>query len=364
MAYQAQAVDSTEPISDDGWEISANSTKYGVVWGCDVTFDGSNMTYDVAAGGIMHNGLYVAVAAQANAGTLVADSSHPRFVWIYLASAGAEGMPSGTAAADPAVPALGDNVSLYLVLVQANLSVANSATAKIDKRIPFMDQRQLSMSTHGHRKVLVDAAFNEDQTFSNADIMGGFGVVTIANSASINTATGDPTGGAIEFDTNNTGNADVGVRTHGTPAEAQMSPYFTTTAIMATANSGIEVQAFGFNSDSAIGNWDATDNYCAMVRGITTGAAFFVTGNGSSEETTSLASFITLGSTDARFEIYTFDAGVTWICRIDGVVRATHTSTVPSVSEPMYVMFGIANNTTSAHIINNVRYIYADQDMP
>ena len=57
MAYQAQAVDTTEPISDDCFQIAANAGTYNVIVGADLTFDAGNMTVDNAAGGMIHNGL-------------------------------------------------------------------------------------------------------------------------------------------------------------------------------------------------------------------------------------------------------------------------------------------------------------------
>jgi hypothetical protein len=69
VAYLTQFSDTTEPIADTDAEIATNQHLYGVISGCDVTYDASDMTYDIAAGVILHNGSVVAVAAQANAGT-------------------------------------------------------------------------------------------------------------------------------------------------------------------------------------------------------------------------------------------------------------------------------------------------------
>ncbi len=125
-----------EPISDSVWEISANNHLYHVVSGCAITMDTGNLTLDVAAGTIVHNGTEVAVTAQTNAVTLSADGTNGRWAWIGLDSTGTAALVSGTPASDPAVPELGDNVALMLVLVDAGLTIASNASYQIDKRIP------------------------------------------------------------------------------------------------------------------------------------------------------------------------------------------------------------------------------------
>lgn len=135
MAYQAQAVDATEPISDTSWEIVANMRDYGIISGCDVTLDATDMTYDVAAGEILHNGTFVAVAAQTDAGTLVADGSNPRFAWIGLDSSGVDVLVSGDASADPVVPEIGDRTTLSLMRIPAAETLASNCS-DIEKRIP------------------------------------------------------------------------------------------------------------------------------------------------------------------------------------------------------------------------------------
>ena len=135
MAYTAAAQDTDEPIADTDFETVANQHNYGVVSGCGVTYDAADLTYDVAAGTILHNGILVAVAAQANAGTLIADSTNPRWAYIYLDSTGTEGLVHGTAAATPAKPELGDNVILAAVKIEAAQTIANNIAVKLDKRV-------------------------------------------------------------------------------------------------------------------------------------------------------------------------------------------------------------------------------------
>lgn len=143
--YVAQATDGVEPVSDSVWEIASNLAIYNVVnaqgGACALTYDAADMTVDLAAGVITHFGALVTISALANAFTLVSDPSNPRWTWLCLSSAGTATVVSGSPAAVPAVPELGDNVALALVYVQAGLTVAASAAYKIDKRIPAVSQQ-------------------------------------------------------------------------------------------------------------------------------------------------------------------------------------------------------------------------------
>lgn len=138
--YVYQDVDDAEPISDTFGEQAANQFLYNVInpegGSCALTYDAADLTVDLAAGQITHFGSIVAVAVTANAFTLVADTTFPRWTWLALSSAGAAVVVSGDPATVPSVPELGDRVALALVYVQANLTIANSATYKIDKRLP------------------------------------------------------------------------------------------------------------------------------------------------------------------------------------------------------------------------------------
>ncbi len=147
MAYQAQALDSTEPVSDSSWEIVANMGLYHVVDGLAITYDSGNMTFDVAAGTVMHNGLLLTIAAETNAETLVSDGTNPRFTWIGVDSTGNIVIVSGTAASTPVVPEHADNTMLALVRIDANETIANDVT-KIDKRIPPMSPTGLYQPAH------------------------------------------------------------------------------------------------------------------------------------------------------------------------------------------------------------------------
>lgn len=139
MAIIFQDEDAIEPVADTLGEAWGNASLYNVVYpkggSCALTYDAADMTVDLAAGQVTHNGNLVAVPAAANGYTLVSDSSNPRWTWLAVSSAGAPVVVSGTAAADPSIPELGDYVMVALVYVQANLTIATNASYKLDKRI-------------------------------------------------------------------------------------------------------------------------------------------------------------------------------------------------------------------------------------
>lgn len=139
MPYIYSCIDLVEPISDTFGEQATNAYLYNVVspdlGSCSLTYDASDLTVDLAAGNITHFGSNVAVAVAANAFTLVADTTFPRWTWLALSSAGAPVVVSGDPAATPSVPELGDRVAVALVYVQANLTIAFNAEQKLDKRV-------------------------------------------------------------------------------------------------------------------------------------------------------------------------------------------------------------------------------------
>jgi hypothetical protein len=117
--------------------LKGNLPIYNVVSGCAPTYSASNMTVDCAAGVVTHFGTTVTVTGGAAFWTLVADASNPRWTWLAISSAGAAVVVSGTAAATPSVPALGDRVAVALVRVEAAQTVAANISTKIDKRLPI-----------------------------------------------------------------------------------------------------------------------------------------------------------------------------------------------------------------------------------
>jgi len=161
-AYTLQAVDNDEYFHDTDYELLGNQGTYGVYSGCGLTPDAANLTVDLASGAIKHNAGYVAVAAAANAYTLVADASNERWAALCLDSAGAPVLVSGDAAAsssvEPTKPEIGDRVLLALYKVQAAQTVAASCEYQLDKRvlIPSLIRRTTTNFTKNANTTLAD----------------------------------------------------------------------------------------------------------------------------------------------------------------------------------------------------------------
>lgn len=134
MALTLQSQDASEPFSDTDYELLGNPT-YRVVSGCAVTYDASNLTVDVAAGVIKHNGSFVTVSEQLNAVTIVVDGSNPRWSYLTLNGSGAVVLTSGTAAAVPVKPEAPEGVFLAMLRVVNGDTTANGIAVKLDKRI-------------------------------------------------------------------------------------------------------------------------------------------------------------------------------------------------------------------------------------
>lgn len=145
MPITWQAEDTTEPIADTTIEGIANFQNYSTVSGCAATYNASTMVVAIAAGSVLHNGSVVTVAG--NSVTLVSDATNPRWTWIGISSVGVATVISGTPAAAPAVPELGDYVCSQLVLVQAGLTIATNATAKLDKRVIYTPTKTVLTTT-------------------------------------------------------------------------------------------------------------------------------------------------------------------------------------------------------------------------
>lgn len=134
MALTLQAQDTDEPFADTDYELLGNPM-YRVVSGCAVTYDAGNMTIDVAAGVIKHNGSFVAVSEQLNVVTLVADGSNPRWSYLTLNGSGTVILTSGTPSATPVKPEAPEGVFLAMIKVVNGDTIANSITVKLDKRV-------------------------------------------------------------------------------------------------------------------------------------------------------------------------------------------------------------------------------------
>jgi hypothetical protein len=168
-------------------------------------------------------------------------------------------------------------------------------------------------------------------------------------------------GGVFSLITLTTGNAHAGINTVNRTAVANRNPYAAFILTSRAAIAALKAQGWGFHQDTTAENFPTTTKHKAMFRSVTTGALFAVTGNASAEETTSLSASHTLG-TAGLFEVFTLDEGVTWKFKIGGVEVASHSTQVPTVTEPMNLVVGIENNTTTDLRITNMRLVYGYQD--
>lgn len=229
MAYQAQAVDGTEPVSDTSWEISANLAHYGVVSGCATTADTGDLTVDDAGGVILHNGIPVVVSSATDGWTLVSDPSNPRFTWLAYDSDGTRTVVSGDASADPVIPEIGDRVANRLVYIPANESLASNCTL-IDKRIPTVQKVGLGPVVPTHAGAVATTTL---QNNSNTNMRVGlvyipeptvvgkirFNVTAVGTAGTLGLALFSQDGQTRYFNETTSSISGTGVQTHtlGTP---------------------------------------------------------------------------------------------------------------------------------------------------
>lgn len=85
-----------------------------------------------------------------------------------------------------------------------------------------------------------------------------------------------------------------------------------------------------------------------------------VSADGTTEQTTDLSAFIAV-ATDATFECYSDDAGLSWKFAVNGTVRATHSTNVPATTTGMVMMVGLFNNGIAggAMTMTNFDWFYA-----
>lgn len=116
--------------------LTAGLNGVGVVSACGVTAQGTpDMTVAIAAGSIrIASGAIVAVTG-GNGTITTADATNPRIDLISASNAGVKTVTAGTAAANPAAPALpAGNVGLAMVYVPVN-DTAIAANQITDKRV-------------------------------------------------------------------------------------------------------------------------------------------------------------------------------------------------------------------------------------
>lgn len=365
-SYTYAAVDADEYWHDTDVETIASLHTYGVISGCTVTADAANLTVDLAAGTILHSGSSVTVAGATDAYTLVADGSNERWAALTVSSAGAaalvSGDPAASASSEPVKPEIGDRVLVAFAKIQAAQTIAANVEYLLDKRaithIPpdvvsgfgtsLSSYALLGMTDFGS---LFGTINTDGQAFNALGLsvtLGSGGTMT-ANAALV----GSKSGGVATLATNTSSGGKIFVSSQQAIAFPNKNPYMVINHYVAANNAALAHNIAGF-TDNALAT--ATDNG-AYLRKLTTGNLYFVTRQGGAETTTDLGA-----STAAlkKYEIYTTDAGVTWICKAAGVVVATHTTNVPTASTGLIVTAGVQNNTTT-NINYDIDYLYAYQ---
>lgn len=159
MTITAQFEDGVNWMDDTTIEAVYNIANYNVISGCLATPSGANMSVAVAAGTITHNGVRVVVAGSSV--TLSADATNPRWARVCLDSTGTAVLVSGTAAADPTTPEIGDTVLVWEGLVQANQTIANSIASKYDRRL-FLPGTQYTEVTAASDQTTITATLAND----------------------------------------------------------------------------------------------------------------------------------------------------------------------------------------------------------
>jgi len=267
MAIVYQASDANEYATDTDFEQFGNQGLYGVISGCAVTYDAADMTVDIAAGTILHNGTVVAVAAQADVLTLVEDSSNKRWSYVALDSSGTAALVSGDAAADsstePTKPELGDNVLLAMVKIEGGQTVANDIAVKLDKRVMLRGPFTVILgSDYTHPQANTTLANVTGMSFAlAASTTYAFEACIVYNSGATPDFKGAftvPSGASISYGVlrNNTGTTLTDINTSGGPwtadgSGANATAYVKGFVTTSTTAGNLQLQAAQNTSDAS-----------------------------------------------------------------------------------------------------------------
>jgi hypothetical protein len=164
MSRIYRAKDYVEHPSAEVMEGFGNFAGYSVITGCEVTYSSTDMVASISAGQVLHSGSRVTVAAGTT--TLVADGTHPRWTWVGIDSAGAVQINSGTAAANPMIPAIGDYVPLALIKVEAAQPIASDCATRLYKGMMALRPPSTSAAVLGADYVTTSDAVTVIPNFS------------------------------------------------------------------------------------------------------------------------------------------------------------------------------------------------------
>ncbi len=156
MAKLFETADTVMPVHDSHFHEVANLARYGVLSGLTITLDGADLTFDVAAGVVLINGVIIDIAEDLNAGTFIPDATNPRWAIVSVDAAGAVHLTHGAAAVDsppatfpkiPDVPAADVWLGSFKVDNADAVSTDISAASRdFDSRIQAVDQRGTAWS--------------------------------------------------------------------------------------------------------------------------------------------------------------------------------------------------------------------------
>lgn len=362
----------------DGYQVTAQElSRLAAMNDGSYTFDSTaggavtpnaNMTINIAA---ITGNLIVANSVRGSTnyagGTVTFGTAHaslPRrdHVWFQV-SDGTVGITAGTAATYPLVPDLSaGRISLAVATIAANDTVIGAGD--LDDRRPFansgvFDAIRTLFRGGTPRKLLGEfATMGWNGTYDDMGNPAGLLPLSPGFSTYMTSATytyGNPVTLLLESYTqliaaqavsNFIGSFQSGGTVLGVTAPNK-NPRMLLRWIPGSSHANDTVTMAGFVQ---VGSAAAAAAAGAFLRATTTGNLFFVTDQGGSETTTDLGARPTALTS---YEIYTEDAGVTWVCRntTTGTVVATHTTNVPTATVALGIVIGgIAASTGVTHV--------------
>ena len=324
----------------------------------------------VTANYVVVNGTLDTTGQSSGSVTLDVGDSNPRRDHIYYQPGTGFGVVKGTAVAStsttgPVLPSLSANqISLAEVAVAANattLSGGNITDRRLGSSVSADPQSMFRASRRRYAEISYPAS-QIDPT-DGVTVLTGFGA-SILSGSSNPTHTNNAANGTTDAYTAITsgsgtqggyGSNTLYSTTTGAIVRPDKNPLMLIRWFPGTSNASLTTTIAGF---VATGTTIYATLNGAYLRANTTGNLFFVTRQGASETTTDLG---VRPSTLTSYEIYTADAGVTWICRNDttGATVATHTTNVPTATTQLAYVFG-GLSATGALNVANIVYFYVE----
>lgn len=325
----------------------------------------------VAANCVIVNGTTDTTGQSSGSVTLDVGDSNPRRDHIYYQPGTGFGVVKGTAVAStsttgPVLPSLSANqISLAEVAVAANattLSGGNITDRRLGSSVSADPQSMFRASRRRYAEISYPA--NTVDIADNIVILSGFGASIHTGSGAFPTHTNNIASGTTDAYTAITSNGAVSTgygsnvlfsTTTGAIVRPDKNPLMLIRWFPGTSNANLTTTVAGFVATGTTINSTMNGAY---LRANTTGNLFFVTRQGASETTTDLGARPT---TLTSYEIYTADAGVTWICRNDttGATVATHTTNVPTATTQLAYIFGGTSGSGSLNVAN-IAYFYVE----